>query len=1072
MKSLQQHKSLIKFIVVSVVFSILLTLSLSLSAYAAPCPPTCNEAELATLAATNPQQAYNINPELAIKATGGKVLVNHDIAHDYFTKHPDKMKEYRKFAQNYFMTKGKINRPLMKTYLSKDVTIHDEQDLAIARKYLHDANFKDSTDRTIFRFYMRDVKAMTAQDKAIAKSFFTAENGKYINENIQNVRELFKKYLKAEGVEVVAINGPVKSFSRDGTLSGKNAKVNIYNLKEKAGFNYALKVESDGSLALSQTQFELKKKEEFKITEKAKQEKMGTSKWDALLSALSGESESEFFMRKSIEKQKQKEPAETEISEEIVTTYEPGFYPTDVKVPFEGDLELTDGGKIKLKQGKIRHVDVKGAEDVTADARSFSGKFEEVAGVEFKNPSHIKVHTVLIPDEDNPQKKIVYYNLEGEQANDGGMPIIDKIKPYTFQDYTQFSEVNGQDVPEEVKVDFQGGIDANGVILSGKYLIENYDSINPKRDIVAPAYGTSLTLNGVTIYPTEKYYTRIFFPNKPVTEDFKSENYIAFREEGVTINGAGTKALVTPQGLVRNEIAATGNTERLISFPKRGYFQIGDRDKDKDYYLPGEEDVPAGIYNKYNTPSYYPIEKIQEIVGVKEINVEAADVVVVYGQKTFNAVKEWQKTQKLNGRPIKVDGLFGKESFMAYLQSEGDIFLSTSTNSNYNQGKVSYQEGKIKIDTQGDIESIRVGAKEYVVKTSKKGINDQQLALGEAAPSDIKSDINIQATDGAVIEHQLNQVPGLNPFFAAKDLGIPYELNVDELSADAGIQSGLYVQDPNLLKYYQFDRQAVYSQTGNFIDTLVNPELVKEGVEINPEFQDMVKDGKLRVVYLAGKGDEGKRVLDHDTNVLHTAAKGLEEPTQTPPPETYTKVYTTKDGKPIDVEVVVVWNQKQVDEELKKEGTDVFHISGHSRSIEKQGIFLGKGRSILDTKSLASRSKEYKRPQLISVRSCISTKRVVPGLKTMFKQAQGPQTTYLAAVHKPGADIGTTLLGGLLTGKSLKDIKDIANLENQEGDMFTIIPEQGTSQLSQSSKKPKKETEQIPAATVAANNDD
>ncbi|MBS3121481.1 hypothetical protein J4434_01175 [Candidatus Woesearchaeota archaeon] len=1030
---MHQHKSLTKlivFLIVLVAFSILLSLLLSLTVYAAPCPPTCNEMELITLAATNPQAAYNTNSELSVKVTSGKILDNHDIAHDYFTKHPDKMKEYKKFAQNYFLTKGKINKNLMKKYLSAYVTTHDEQDLWIARKYLRGNNFKDATDRTIFRFFMRDLKTLSGEDKVTAKNFFTAENGKYINENIQNVRELFARYLKAEGVQVTGINGPIKAFTRDGTLKGKNAQVNIYNLKEKAGFTYALKVESDGSLALTQTQFGIKQKEEFKITEKAKQEQMGTSKWSALWSVLSGESEAEFFMRTS--KEKQKETTETEISEGIVTTYEPGFYSTDVKVPFEGDLELTDGGKLKLKQGKIRHVDVKGAEDVTADARSFSGKFKEVAGVEFKSPSHVKVHTVLLPDEDNPQKKTVYYNLEGEQADDGGVPIIGKITPYTFKDYTQFSETNGQDVPEEVKVDFAGGIDNNGVILSGNYLINDYNAINPKRNIVAPPHGTSLTLNGVTIYPEEQHYTRILFPNKPVTEELKSENYVAFTEEGVIVNGAGTKALITPTGLVQNELAATGKTTGLVKFPQKGYFSVGDKDS-------GESDN---------------IKKIQGFVGVPQTG--------VYDQTTYDKVFQWQIGHSLNGRYIKPDGLFGKQTLMTYLQNnEGDIILSTSVNSNYNQGKVSYEEGKIKIDTQGDLESVRVGAKEYAVKTSKRGM-DQQLAVGESVPVDIES------PDGAVTEHQLDQVPGLNPFFAAKEVGIPYELNVGKLSSDVDSETKTVVQDPNALKYYQFDRQAIYAQTGNFIDTLINPELVKEGVEINPEFKEMVKDGKLRVVYLAGKGDEGKLTLDHDTNILHTTSSGLQEPAQTPLPQTFTKVYTQKDGTPIDVEVVVVWSQKQVTDELKQEGTDVFHISSHSRSIEKQGFFLGKGRSILDTKALASHSKEYKRPQLVSVRSCISTKRTLPGLKAMFKQSQGPQTTYLAAVHKPGADIGTTLLGGLLTGKSLKDIKDIANLENQEGDMFTIIPEKGVAQVS---KKPKKEEQQIPAANVAVNND-
>lgn len=995
MKSLRQHKSLIKFIVVSVVFSILLTLSLNLSAYAAPCPPTCNEMELITLAATNPQAAYNTNSELSVKVTSGKILDNHDIAHDYFTKHPEKMKEYRKFAQNYFMTKGKINSKLMKTYLSKDVTIHDEQDLWIARKYLQSNTFKDSTDRTIFKFYMRDVKAMTAQDKTIAKSFFTAENGKYINENTQNVRELFKKYLKAEGVEVVAINGPIKSFTRDGTLSGKNAKVNIYNLKEKAGFSYALKVESDGSLALSQTQFEIKKKEETVKKEKLKQEQMGTSKWDVVWSVLTGESGEEFFTKKS--KEKMKEAPKTEISEEFVTTYEPGFYPTDVKVPFEGDLKIGEAGGLNLKEGSLSNVDVKGAEDVTVSSNGIrtiiSGKFKEVAGVELEESSYLRIHKLTPPAAEGSKQKIALLPMIEGYAVDGNVPTIKRINAKKITGYNEFNEETGN--AEYLLGDIYGH--SNGIPLAGKFNIKDYDNINPQRHVLVPMWGDinpPLTLNDVTIYPTKRgYYTHIYFPNNPSKLEQKSERYVEFTKEGVVVSGADTNVIVKPSGIIKNELAATGKTKGLISFPSKGYFKVGDKDKE------GESNI----------------KKIQGFVGAPQTG--------VYDQATYEKVYGWQMNKQLDGKQPKVDGLFGKQTLQTYLQNtQGNIKIITLEDLHH--ARISFEEGKLKIKSFGNV-NVDVGKKKYSFSIEPPM---QELASQEI--TEVKA-VSAEAPEEPHVKQNVELLAGFNPNPFNNDITLDYNIEKGNTAYPVDLLS-YYDSYYKFLPYYQFDRKQIYQQTGNFIDTLINPELIKDGVEVNPQFKDLVKDGKLKVVYLAGRSNEGsKGVLDHDTNILLPET----EPT-IPEKKVFTKKFKTKEGEEINVEVITLWTQQQLEEELKKsednkDYVDYLQLSGHSESWSTQRVNLGEGRGYFSSKDLTGEKhkKIYHAPKLVGISSCVATKRVVPGIQQNL--IDGQHSNFFAALHQSKKDIGTTILGGLLTGKSSKEINEIANAESK-----------------------------------------
>ncbi|MBI4983659.1 hypothetical protein HZC32_03375 [Candidatus Woesearchaeota archaeon] len=924
------------------------------------------ETELERLTRTNPLEAYKKDPEFAIAYTGGVILENFDIAKDYFAKNPQEMFTYTEYARSYLLTEGKFDKNLMKQYLF-GCNFIDKKDFNIARKYLSSSKFGTSEERKVFVLYYSKLESQNIKDRSIAKNFFTNENGRYINEEPEG-KKLFTKYLKSEGVNILAINGPVKSFDRKGLLQGKNGGVNINEfVKTEVKDKYALKVEQNGELILVSQKTDEKLKET-----RTKIEELGT-KWNKVTKELGLD-----FLNV--------EPETVEkISDKVIVRQPVG------NVPFEGYLKMDqESAKLKLKEGSIKHVGVKEAEEVEVTKDGFIGKFKELSKIQFKEPSYVNVDAGYVYEEPDGIYRSIPI-LEGLATSKGEVPTIERIDYGEYEGYTFFDEKKGKEIKVNSPTIYNEPAD---ISLAGNFNIEDYNAIDTKRHIIVSpnsARGKVLSLNGVYIYPDKIYYTPIYLPNQEIPEEELSDRFVKFDSKSIVVSGKDNGIILNPSALIKNEFAATGKTNSLIDFPERGYFAKGDASE--------------------NGKSEEDINNVQKIVGAK--------VTGIYDQQTYNKVREWQKNQKLDGKQISVDGLFGKQSLQAHLQNnEGNIAISTYND--FHKGKISAEQGKIKIENSG-ITRTQVGKKIYNTY--------------ETSPSDPKTTTKTTPKK----KNELSQVVGLDP--SKKDITLDYEIKTSDMVFPNELKDSPKLDNQVLTSYFQFDRKAIYQQTNNFIDTLVNPELIKNGVEINPKFEDMADDGKIKMLYLAGKSNEGDGViLDHDTNILIPETG---EPQKPPKEKIYTKKLKTKGGQEVEVEVDVVYNQEQFQKIYESGDVDIVHVSSHSNSWRTQRLYLGpyqeitKGERYFSTLDLKNKlkGKTFHKPELISIRSCVATKRVLPGFKELQK---GVETNYIVAKGKPTQDIGTTILGGVLSGKSPEEITAIANAE-QQGPIFITV---------------------------------
>ncbi|MFH1440344.1 MAG: hypothetical protein ABIG89_07270 [Candidatus Woesearchaeota archaeon] len=992
-----------------IIIIILVFLIVSLSA-SAVCPPKCSQAELIQLVQTDPKAAYNVDQFQTVIYTGGTVLDDPALAKDFFRKNPGQMMVYRSQAQKYLLRKGKIDSKLMQIYLQQGVYI-DNNDFNIARRYLKLSKFDTSADKKIFQTYLTKLKSLSATDRSIAKRYFTKSNGKLINENAET-RKLFSKYLKSEGVDSYGILGPVKSFSNDGVLNGKNGAININDYIGKNREYYAIKVVEDGSIRVVSKQKQTKTIPVYDAVASAQQLKEAGE--------ISKRVEGYKFMMKYLGMNPSDYEYIGEMEGKIALKIVPVIKETEtetvrsVGLDFTGDLKLDqETGKFKMSKGTLRAVKVKGGSDITFGSKAFTGKFEEVQGIEFASPTHVTVDDYY---KVGSEEKIVNGRKTNSrarpeirilQSEDGTPATVKRIKYEPYGDYT-YIDSDGSEVDYVSEK-----IDKGVLEVKGAFNLNKYSQADTKVKLVVPRskddpMDNALTINDVTVLPHDKSGTKIFFPEQKVGYDEQSNLFVKFTKDGIMSAGQEVRVKINPAALVKNEIAnGKWGTEMMI-LPSRGYFTDGD-------------------YPKQGTGAYDSLIRVQRAVG--------ADETGVYDKQTIAKVKEWQSKTILDGRKIKVDGRFGRQSLLAYLQNtQGTIDLKTQKT--FYHSSVKAKDGKIQITGFGNVD-VTAGRKVYAFK-SETELDEEEGAekLSESLDND-KLDEGDEdeptVTKAEFAGFGLYKVPGLNPSQAAKDVTVPLEFEAGNvLLPQKHFQAIIDRTNPRFMPYYRFNRQTAYEQSGNFIDSLVNPELVAEGVEIRQEYMDMIQDGKLRVLYVAGKRDEASATIYHDANIL--IPEGPEE-LSSPSTKRFTKQYPIKgsDGKQLDVEVVVAYSQAQAEQELAKGGVDVFTISSHSTSYGQFSLYH-RTRGGINPNVFSNYVDSNPTLSLVSTSACLSKGRIYPKLKS----ALGPQTDFLLTQTRVGKDATSTVLAGILTGQSKQDIARIANAEEKAASYVVI----------------------------------
>ncbi|MBT4540077.1 hypothetical protein HOC35_01060 [Candidatus Woesearchaeota archaeon] len=1020
--------SILIFTLISLI--VLILFSFNALALNPGCPPDCSIADVPDLIFTDPDLAYSFDPEYTITTLGDEFLKTRpQIAYSYFKANPNKMLFYPEGAKNYFLETKNPDRVLMKKYLRGfmlPLSISGDNH-KVARKYLNDVNFNDLNDREILASHLLTLHPLTSKDRAITKKYLIKNNGKYINNDIQG-KIIFSKYLRAEGVDVNAISGNIISFSSDGKLKCKGSTINVYDLKKgSAKDKYAMEVTSNGKLKLI---LKYKKEKEIEVFKTAKEKEVakkalaGLGKgWNDFVGAYG---DNEIVQALTIE-----EETLESVGDEFAESKKIVEEDLRKAIPLEGDIKINgDNGRISIKKGKIREINVRDARDIEVGPSSFTGRIGEVEGIEFEREKvDIAGKKVRVPPIITVHDKYATaYNIQSGGATrvhrvapiiEGHGAKIKKVKATTIGGYEYYTTDNkGITKVKSYGPDPYRG--RKGIYLEGEFIVDDYDDVSSSRRLYlysGKSDEKTLSVNGVEITPHNKFATRLFFPNqekimkKPL---YSTSEYVGFTKDGIITHGKNVKTSMSPGAYVQHEKALGRNVKDFMDFPSRGYFSPGDK-------------ASKGS-RKYND-----ILNIQKVVGSKQTG--------VYDKQTSAKVKDWQETQVLDGNKIGVDGFFGQESLNAILSSsQGRIVVEgKSTDA---EVKIKFEKGEIISDIFGDT-NVRKGRELYKHTSIKfaEASNGKQEAPLEL----IKKSFEDKPKGDTGPTSKLEKVVAVDPD-KEKEVTFPITFRQDKsIYPSERVSESEY----NLYRrYFDFpSRKALISGEDSvekligptispstdldFVDAFVNPDLIKEQggyIELHPDFENMVDDGKIRILYAPGASREkqsGGRIvpMTYDSNGVLADDRKIKRSSP--------KKYKTKDGSDVEVEMTVVYTAQDAANEFAKGGYDVFHTSSHtyggrysgfSFSTDEEGIKRGVFRP-WNYPAIKKLNNDQK-PALVSISGCMSERRTGSKLRGL-----GRGVNTITTERSISGDSATIVLNGLLTGRSGKEIAYISDIE-------------------------------------------